>query len=904
MAPELITGEPVDARTDLYALGAVLYAMLTGLRPVDASTVAGFLARHLSEVPVPPGEIDPTVPPLLDRIAMRLLQKSPDKRFPSARAVLAALDGEDADHRPVRGRDGALERLGAAAASVRIGVPVSLLVTGPPGSGRSTLLDEARRLAAASGLSVRTASARQGNVGPFLVDDAGDTTDPSQLGSWAERLGRRPRALVIDDADEAEPAAMQLALEVVGRAARGEGSGCLVVLSAGAGADALAARFVAAGVPEPARVELGPLDRPSVAALVRDRGVTGPVAPVLARRLHREWAGNPGSVHEQIDALVAAEWLQRQRDSFVAARPVDAFRRDDLPVPIPVVERHRHRIEPLPDHERAVVEVLALCGRPVSAHLVAAALEQAGDDLRVERLLRVELVARTVLEGVECLELRDPALARTALFLIDPAQRMARSRAIASTLAARRRSDPIEVAHHWTVAGEPARAFPLLVTAARRGARGRSATEVADLVERAAALQDVAEANLPPADFLAIRVWLRLLQGEAALGRGAWGAARTSIEGALADAVALGDTAAIGRCQAALGRAHYRAGDFAAARAPLEAALEAATGEDRAAALRALADLDNRDGDFVAAEARWRSALSEAPSADAEARAHRGLADVLVLTGHLVEGAEHLARAEDQLGPDGDPRVRASVLVRTVELDLVAASWGAASSRLDNLHELLRSANLHERSAEAWAFRAALGAALGDTERVVVACRNAHGLCRVPGVPAWRIHAICGGALADVGRFEEAARLSLVPDAAPPSPLEDPPGWVASVAARIEVHRNPARAIDHARWALTRAPRLIYRRIDLSIQASAALEAAGLVDEATAARRAALEVVTVRAGLEGQRLRLLVDLWRTSREAMWADAARSALQAAADRAGGLDLGALWWTEWAEGLRRG
>lgn len=902
MAPELITGEPVDARTDLYALGAVLYTMLAGRRPIDASTVAGFLTRHLSEVPPSPAELDPTVPAALDRVAMKLLHKSPDKRFASARAVLDALDGVDSGTRPLRGREPLLERIAAAAAKVRVGMPLTLLVTGPQGSGRSAALESAATIAGQSGLLVHLARARRGPVGPFLVDDAGDTTDPSQLAAWAERLGRKPRAIVVDDADEAEPAAVQLLVALVSRAARGEGSGCLIVLSASQGADALFARFAAAGVPDPERIPLDGLDRTAVAALVRDRGVTGPVAPVLARRLHREWHGNPGAIHEQIDALCETGRLVPLRDAWVAAGPVDAMRRDDLPVPVGLVARLRHRIERLAPQERAVVEVLALCGRPVSSHLVGAALEQEGDELRVEKLIRIETITRTVVEAVECLELREPAVARTALALLDPATRRTRSRAIASTLAARRRSDPAEVARHWEAAGHPERAFPLLVTAARRGARGRSAAEVADMVDRAAGLQAAAEAVLDEREFLPLRVWLRLLVGEGALTRGHWGAARTALEGALADAEEVGDASAVGRCHAALGRALYRSGDLPAARPHLQAALAHATGEDRAAALRALADLDLRDGDVAGAELRWRAALHEAPSPDAEARAHRGLADVLVLSGHLVEGAEHLGRAEDQLGPDGDARVRASVLARAIELDLVAASWGAALARCDQLHELLRRASLHDRSAEAWALRASLAAATGDAEGAASASRSALSLCRVPGAPVWRVHALCGAALADVGRFDESTRLSLLPEAAPPSPIDDPSAWVASVAARHEAHRNPTRAVDHARWALTRRPRLVYRLVDLTVQAAAALESVGLVDEATEARRVALDAVALRPGLEGMRLRLLVDLWRTDRSGGWREAARSALLAAVDRAGGLDLGPLWRTEWATGLR--
>ena len=62
IAPEQITGARVDARTDLYALGAVLYLMLTGKRPFSARTLAGYLDKHLHRPVRPPRELVPTVP--------------------------------------------------------------------------------------------------------------------------------------------------------------------------------------------------------------------------------------------------------------------------------------------------------------------------------------------------------------------------------------------------------------------------------------------------------------------------------------------------------------------------------------------------------------------------------------------------------------------------------------------------------------------------------------------------------------------------------------------------------------------------------------------------------------------------------------------------------------------------
>ena len=95
MAPEQITGEPIDRRTDLYSLGALLYIMLTFRRSIEADSVAGFLARHLTEVPKAPSDFNPNIPRRLEQICQRLLMKDPAQRFQSARQVLQLLDSSE-----------------------------------------------------------------------------------------------------------------------------------------------------------------------------------------------------------------------------------------------------------------------------------------------------------------------------------------------------------------------------------------------------------------------------------------------------------------------------------------------------------------------------------------------------------------------------------------------------------------------------------------------------------------------------------------------------------------------------------------------------------------------------------------------------------------------------------------
>ena len=90
VAPEQITGDPLDERSDVYSLGCVLYECLTGQAPFPRATDVALLWAHVHEEPTPPSKARPDLPKELDTVLARALAKEPGRRYRSAGELIAA----------------------------------------------------------------------------------------------------------------------------------------------------------------------------------------------------------------------------------------------------------------------------------------------------------------------------------------------------------------------------------------------------------------------------------------------------------------------------------------------------------------------------------------------------------------------------------------------------------------------------------------------------------------------------------------------------------------------------------------------------------------------------------------------------------------------------------------------
>jgi serine/threonine-protein kinase len=137
LSPEQAQGESVGPRSDLYAIGILLYELLTGTVPFEGESVVAIALRHLSEPPRPPSTLVSSISPNLDAIVLRALAKDPDQRFADADEFLAALAGE---RERLRAEDGSRTASFAPLVLPAVQVPAGYPATA---TGRQTLLPPA-----------------------------------------------------------------------------------------------------------------------------------------------------------------------------------------------------------------------------------------------------------------------------------------------------------------------------------------------------------------------------------------------------------------------------------------------------------------------------------------------------------------------------------------------------------------------------------------------------------------------------------------------------------------------------------------------------------------------------------------------------------------------------------------
>lgn len=555
-SPEQITGQPIDHRSDLYSLGVILFAMLTGKRPFVAKDMAGYLTLHRDKPAPSPSDVDPTVPPALDEICRRLLQKSPRDRFQSAQDILYRLEADERPtaatpvdtegwEPPIVGRALEIEAAGECLAALTDGRGGAVAIEGEDGAGKSRLLDAIADKSAGLGFTVHRVEMHADapvfsamlRLGDVLSRELGVRTPPALTATieaytrgaamqgdaryalWdgirealVLSLEGGPRVLLIDDLHEAHPREVDLCgylLRTLVAPGREDGPQALLVVftlrsKANPTADALASGRDLGF--EPREIQVGPLAVPDVERIAASLLGPGEAARRLAIRLHAETEGNAFFVAEFFRSLLTKGLLRRHGAGFELAVPAEQLGEDHLEIPPGIRQMLRARLQHLPPLPRRTLEILSISGRELELDVLLDVLD-VEEDAALDAI-DVLMAAGIVVERKSGEQLWYAVAHRKFADVVyrdlSPERRSGLHRQVAAGLELHKGPDAASleiIGEHYRRSGDAGSAYRYLVAAAKRLADKSLTQEAWELSQKAGAIEESAREELSAEEY-------------------------------------------------------------------------------------------------------------------------------------------------------------------------------------------------------------------------------------------------------------------------------------------------------------------------------------------------------------------------------------------------------------------
>lgn len=710
IAPEQIRGDPTDARTDLYALGTVLYQMLTGRKPFNAHTLQGYMEQHLNERPVSPETLDPLVPEQLNRICMRLLEKDPDDRFASASHLLHVL-GENAEGESGRwpprtvGRSTMLSITRELFESLSADRPGgAVLFHGAPGSGRTRLVDLIEEDALRRGLNVARTRCIP-DAAPFAVfapvyqefhtkgphsDILEETFHKTIEGVRREKYpviaafremvsANAPCVLIFDDVHHANATTLELLDYLIRNTLEIGEESVVFVLTAKSSAHPT----ILPQLSSLQRVKLPPLNASEVEEMVLGLLPDAPSTLELARRLYEETGGSPSFLADMLRSLVDDGILKPTGGRYIATIPPEEISYSTLPLPQSLRESLAERIYPLNDNAREVGRLIATARRALSLDALIEACELEEEEVMeaLDDLLDADVVREIRTAEGEQVELSHSRFRDVLLEGVKADHRIRQHRQLGEILEAQHRYALVPVvedlAYHFEQAKVPPKAYAYLIQTAQKHLNRSLFEEGLMYLERCLKMEPEARPflQLETADRLLTEVRIARARTLHHLGR--WDEAMQDAYAArkISDAVRIPDLQS--RASGLLGNQLRQTGQVAKAERPLRDALAHARASGNLSLLtKPLYDLGAvlwAKGDLDGAESKWTESLGisrELQDQRAEGRAFNGLGILAICRGRAAEARRRLESSAEIFERVGMIETLAVTRVNLIELYL------------------------------------------------------------------------------------------------------------------------------------------------------------------------------------------------------------------------------------------
>lgn len=771
-SPEQITGKPLDHRSDLYSLGVILYACLTGRRPFSAKNMSGYLDLHQKQAPRPPSALYPAVPEIFERICLKLLQKAPRDRYQSAREILEDLESTDTNEvipenatswkPPMIGRGRALGRVSDIISALSRSAGGAAMICGPEGAGKTRLMAGSLEHAALMGIGVHhmrctlnegaleTATRLAAALGRELGQQAPaglltvSQIPPSmridadlryQLFDAVREtletlLEDGPRIIALDDLHHAQRPSIDLlgylSRSLVGR----QELPLLIIGTIRTDIDSDPMRALLEGRvlhTPPEQIHLPPLNREEVRQLVTT--LLGSQVGALADRLHAETEGNPLFVTEFIRSLVQrGAILFDESGSMVLAEDPQRLATGELEIPLGVRQVVHKRLEPLTPEDRDITAIIAVSGRPLEADALLDVLG-ADDDEALDRIDR--LIAEGILEerrvGLDPLfDFAHRKFGEVIAQELSNNRRTNIHRQLAVALELLHGNTPASaeaIGEHYRQAGDHPAAWRRLAQAARYLWQRSLLAEAEQIMARLSPMEPEARASLPSAQYAQLRRELLQIRGDLHLNRGEWQQAAGTWRALLLAARQAGDWRLAAEGELKLGRSLRRLGEREEGKRLTHSVLQRARARGDSGvvidALHQLAAVAWEEGDIDRCERLAGQGLVEATSPSligSRAQILQALTAVQATRGQLQAATSGLSEAEGILKKLGRKNSRVNVLSNLAELLLLQGELARAMVRADEAIALSREVLHREAEGNALRIRAMIRLELGDMD--------------------------------------------------------------------------------------------------------------------------------------------------------------------------------------------